>query len=181
VDEDEYLISVALNRKHLTEGQKAVLANEYRKILSEKVKKQRAEIAVTQREINRGNILSDTVTDKMNERHEVDTRKEASYKFKVSERKVRTVQEIEKTAPEVYEKLGSGDLQIHEAKVIAQLSEDKRETVLEKKLESKKDIRSIVREINNAEKNQNVKPIPGENSASYMRILRGNTNSRVPI
>jgi len=74
--------------------------------------------------------------------------------------KVRTVQEIEKTAPEVYEKLGSGDLQIHEAKVIAQLPEDKRETVLEKKLETKKDIRSIVREINNAEKNQNVKPIP---------------------
>jgi len=87
VDEDEYLISVALNRRHLTEGQKAVLANEYRKILSEKAKKERVEIAVTQREINRGNILSDTVTDKMNERHEVDTHKEASYKFKVSERK----------------------------------------------------------------------------------------------
>jgi len=160
VDEDEYLISVAMNRRHLTEGQKAVLANEYRKILSEKAKKERAEIAVIQREINRGNILSDTAADKMNERHEVDTRKEASDKFKVSERKVKTVQEIEKTAPEVYEKLGSGDLQIHEAKVIAQLPEDKRETVLEKKLETKKDIRSIVREINNAEKNQNVKPIP---------------------
>ena len=87
VDEDEYLISVAMNRRHLTEGQKAVLANEYRKILSEKAKKERAEIAVTQSEINRGNILSDTVTDKMNERHEVDTRKEASDKFKVSERK----------------------------------------------------------------------------------------------
>jgi len=160
VDEDEFLISVAMNRRHLTEGQKAGLANEYRKILSEKAKTQRAEIAVIQREINRGNISSDTVADKMNERHEVDTRKEASDKFKVSERKVRTVQEIEKTAPEVYEKLGSGDLQIHEAKIIAQLPEDKRETVLEKKLETKKDIRAIVREINNAEKNQNVKPIP---------------------
>jgi len=63
------------------------------------IEKKRAEIAVIQREINRGNILSDTVADKMNERHEVDTRKEASDKFKVSERKVRTVQEIEKTAP----------------------------------------------------------------------------------
>jgi len=67
VDEDEYLISVAMNRRHLTEGQKAVLANEYRKILSEKAKTQRAEIAVTRREINRGNILSETVTDKMRE------------------------------------------------------------------------------------------------------------------
>jgi len=36
VDEDEYLISVAMNRRHLTEGQKAVLANEYRKVLSKK-------------------------------------------------------------------------------------------------------------------------------------------------
>jgi len=160
VDEDEFLISVAMNRRHLTEGQKAVLANEYRKILSEKAKKERAEIAVIQREINRGNILSETVTDKLNERHEVDTRKEASDKFKVSEWKVRTVQQIEKVAPDVYEKLHTGELQIHEAKVIAQLPEDKRETVLEKKLETKKDIRSIVREINNAEKNQNVKPIP---------------------
>ena len=34
--EDKYLISVALNRRHLAEGQKAVLANEYRKILSKK-------------------------------------------------------------------------------------------------------------------------------------------------
>jgi len=49
---------------------------------------------------------------------------------------------------------------LHEARIIAQLPEDKREAVLEKKLETKKDIRSIVREINNAEKNQNVKPIP---------------------
>jgi len=64
VDEDEYLISVAMNRRHLTEGQKAVLANNYREILSKKAKEQRAKIAVTQREINRGNILSDTVADK---------------------------------------------------------------------------------------------------------------------
>jgi len=37
VDEDEYLISVALNRRHLTEGQKAVLANNYSTILSKKL------------------------------------------------------------------------------------------------------------------------------------------------
>jgi N6-adenosine-specific RNA methylase IME4/ParB-like chromosome segregation protein Spo0J len=160
VDEDEYLISVAMNRRHLTEGQKAVLANEYRKILSEKAKKQRAVDAIEKRWRPERKYLSATVTDKYNEGQEVDTRKEASNKFKVSERKVRTVQEIEKTAPKVYEKLGSGELQIHEAKIIAQLPEDKREAVLEKKLETKKDIRAIVREINNAEKNQYVKPIP---------------------
>jgi len=122
VDEDEYLISVAMNRRHLTEGQKAVLANEYMKILSKKAKTQRAEIANA---VKYGKVsLSETVTDKESERHEVDTRKEASGKFKVSEWKVRITQEIEKTAPKVYERLGSGDLQIHEAKIIAQLPWD---------------------------------------------------------
>jgi len=158
VDEDEYLISVAMNRRHLTEGQKAVLANEYRKILSEKRQSEAGKIKANARWHPDKEYSSDTVS----EQHEnkVNTRKEASDKFKVPERKVRMVQEIEKTAPKVYEKLGSGDLQIHEAKIIAQLPEDKREIALEKKLETKKDIRSIVREINNAEKNQNVKPIP---------------------
>jgi N6-adenosine-specific RNA methylase IME4/ParB-like chromosome segregation protein Spo0J len=156
IDEDEYLISVTMNRRHLTEAQKAVLANEYRKILSKKRQSEAGKKAATIREIKRGNIDSDTVSESI----KVDTRKIASEKFKVSERKVRTVQEIEKKAPEVYKKLESGDLQIHEAKIIARLPEDKREVVLEKKLETKKDIRSIIREVNNAEKNRNVKPLP---------------------
>jgi len=78
-----------MNRRHLTEGQKAVLANEYRKILSEKAKTQRAKIAVTQREINRGNILEDTVASKINEEQER-SRKIASERWKVSEWKVLT-------------------------------------------------------------------------------------------
>jgi len=159
VDEDEYLISVALNRRHLTEGQKAVLANNYSKILSKKRESEAGKKAVTIREIKRGNIDEETVSTSMNEEQER-SRKIAAERWKVSEWKVRIAHEIEKTAPEVYKKLGSGDLQIHEAKIIAQLPEDKREIALEKKLETKKDIRSIVREINNAEKNQNVKPIP---------------------
>jgi len=159
VDEDEYLISVAMNRRHLTEGQKAVLANEYRKILSEKLNEYKNSDQPHD-EMGRFLPILDTVSENGNGKEKNDARKEASDKFKVSERKVRTVQEIEKTAPEVYEKLGSGDLQIHEAKIIAQLPEDKREAVLEKKLETKKDIRAIVRDFNNAERNQNVKPIP---------------------
>jgi len=49
--------------------------------------------------------LWDTVSNKENGGREVNTRKEAADKFKVSERKVRTVQEIEKKAPEVCELL----------------------------------------------------------------------------
>jgi hypothetical protein len=36
MDQNKWLISVALSRRHLTEGQKAVLENEYREILSKK-------------------------------------------------------------------------------------------------------------------------------------------------
>jgi len=159
VDEDEYLISVAMNRRHLTEGQKAVLANEYRKILSKKLIKDRVK---ERPRAENGSFLPqlENVANSGAEKEITVARKEASDKFKVSEWKVRTVQQIEDKAPDVYEKLHTGELQIHEAKIIAQLPEDKREIVLEKKLETKKDIRSIVREINNAEKNQNVKPIP---------------------
>jgi N6-adenosine-specific RNA methylase IME4/ParB-like chromosome segregation protein Spo0J len=159
IDEDEYLISVALNRRHLTEGQKAVLANNYSKILSKKFNENKNSDRARD-EIGRFLPILETVSKNGDEKEENVARKIASERWKVSEWKVRIAHEIEKTAPKVYEKLGSGDLQIHEAKIIAQLPEDKREIALEKKLETKKDIRSIVREINNAEKNQNVKPIP---------------------
>jgi len=86
--------------------------------LSEKAKKQRAVNAIEKRWRPEQKYLSATVTDKYNEGQEVDTRKEASDKFKVSEWKVRTVHEIEKKALELYKKLESGDLQIHEARVI---------------------------------------------------------------
>jgi len=77
-------------------------ANEYRKILSEKRQSEAGKKAVTVREIKRGNIDVETVSSSINEEQER-SRKEASDKFKVSVWKVRTVQEIEKTAPEVYE------------------------------------------------------------------------------
>jgi len=52
----------------LTEGQKAVLANEYMKVLSKKAKTQRAEIANA---VKYGKVsLSDTVIDKETEEQE---------------------------------------------------------------------------------------------------------------
>jgi len=109
-----------MNRRHLTEGQKAVLANNYSTILSKKRESEAGKKAVTIREIKKGNIDVETVSSSMNEEQER-SRKIASERWKVSEWNVRIAQEIQKKAPKVYEKLGSGDLQIHEAKIIAQL------------------------------------------------------------
>ena len=142
MDQGGYLISIGLNKKHMTVGQKAVLANNYSAILS---KKRESEAGKKANEVRwHSNNSSDEQTVSTSDEEQDRSRKIASERWKVSEWKVRIAHEIEKTAPEVYEKLGSGDLQMHEAKIIAQLPEDKREIALEKKLETKKDIRSIV-------------------------------------
>jgi len=49
MEQNKWLISVALNRRHLTEGQKAVLANNYSTILSEKLSSDAGKKAINAR------------------------------------------------------------------------------------------------------------------------------------
>jgi len=49
MDQNKWLISVALDRRHLTEGQKAVLANEYMRILSKKRESETGKKAINAR------------------------------------------------------------------------------------------------------------------------------------
>ena len=74
-------------------GQKAVLANEYRKVISERALKERAERAINTRWDNK-EYLSADVSDK----NDTDTRKLAAEHMHVSEWKVREVQGIDKKA-----------------------------------------------------------------------------------
>ena len=169
ISADEYLISVALNRRHLSEGQKAVLANEYRKVISEKAVKTKLEKA---RAVKAGVSMEDDVSSIEEQER---SRTIASEKFHVAERKVREVQEMEKKAETepmakvVYEKLRSGDLEIHEARAIIKQPEEKRAVILQRKEEEPgKDIRVIVREVSTAEKNNSPPPVPtGKYSVIY--------------
>ena len=77
-----------MNRRHLTEGQKAVLANEYMKGLSKKRESEAGKKEVTIREIKRGNIDEETVSPSYEEQER--SRKIASERWKVSEWKVLT-------------------------------------------------------------------------------------------
>ena len=92
----------------------AVLANEYRKLISKEAEKERAKRA-NDIKYNHETSLSVNVSDK----DETDTRKLAAEHMHVSEWKVREVQgigekaETEPMAKVVYEKLRSGDLEIH--------------------------------------------------------------------
>jgi len=93
MDQNKWLISVALNRRHLTEGQKAVLANEYMKKLSEKLNKNKNSDRTCD-ENGRFLPFSDTVSENGNEKEKNDARRIASKRLKVSEWKVRIAQEI---------------------------------------------------------------------------------------
>ena len=84
----ENLISVALNRRHLSEGQKAVLANEYRKIISKEAESKAGKKAVTIREIKRGNIDSETFSESIGE-EQARSCTIAAEKYHVAERKGR--------------------------------------------------------------------------------------------
>ncbi len=157
IDEDEYLLSVALNRRHLTEGQKAVLANEYRKIISEKAKSERANKA---NDIKHDHpiSLSETSTDKEKEE---DTRKAAAEKFKISEWKVRQASKIETDAPEIYAQVKSGNLALHEAVKIIKEPEPVREIIMQRKHEEpRKNLQVIIRDIHNKDRIDNPKSLP---------------------
>jgi N6-adenosine-specific RNA methylase IME4/ParB-like chromosome segregation protein Spo0J len=166
ISEDEYLISVALNRRHLSEGHEAVLANEYRKVIS---KEAESKAGMKANEVRWHGNESDSanVSESDKEKEETDTRKLAAEHMHVSEWKVREVQGIEKkaetepTAKDVYEKLRSGNLEIHEARLIMKQPEPLRQVILQKKEEEpRKDIRVIAREISTASRNSNPPPIP---------------------
>ena len=178
ISADEYLISVALNRRHLSEGQKAVLANEYRKVISEMALKERGlkGALVTNKSlygIDDERLEADVSSKRIEEQER--SRKLAAEHMHVSEWKVREVQEMEKKAETepmakvVYEKLRSGDLQIHEARAIIKQPEEKRAVILQRKEEEPgKDIRVIVREVSTAEKNNSPPPVPtGKYSVIY--------------
>ena len=83
----------------LPEGQKAYLANEYRKVLSEKRQSEAGKKAVTIREIKRGHIDEETVSSPISAERDR-SRAEAASRFKVSEWKVRVAQEVERKAPD---------------------------------------------------------------------------------
>ena len=82
-----------MNRRHLTEGQKAVLANEYMKKLSEKLNKNKNRDRTCD-ENGRFLPILETVSKNGDKKEENVARKIASKRLTVSEWKVRIAQEI---------------------------------------------------------------------------------------
>ncbi len=91
--EEAYLISVVLLRRHLSDDQRAVLALKYAEILSKARKTERAEKARAI-QLNKENGLVDTVSSKPDTQN-IRTRKEVAEKFKIPERKLKYIKEIQ--------------------------------------------------------------------------------------
>ena len=97
MDQNKWLISVALDRSQLTEGQKAVLANNYSKILSEKLSSEAGKEKANARWHPESECNSENVSEQHNQNNKKeknDARRIASKRLKVSEWKVRIAQEI---------------------------------------------------------------------------------------
>jgi len=94
MDQGGYLISIALNKKHMTAGQKAVLANNYSTILSEKRETEAGKKAINARWHPEREYDEETVSSSYEEQER--SRKIAFERWKVSEWKVRIAHEIEK-------------------------------------------------------------------------------------
>ena len=93
-----------MNRRHLSEGQKAVLANEYRKVISERALKERGlkGALVTNKSlygIEDERLEADVSSKRIEEQER--SRKLAAEHMHVSEWKAREVQGIEKKAGDI--------------------------------------------------------------------------------
>jgi len=88
MEQNQWLISVALNRRHLMERQKAVLASNYSKILSKKLSSDAGKIKANARWHPEGEYSSDKVSEQHNQNNKKeknDARRIASERWKVSE------------------------------------------------------------------------------------------------
>jgi len=83
-----------MNRRHLTEGKKGVLANNYSTILSKKLSSEAGKIKANARWHPDEEYSSETVSEQHDEKEKNDARKIASERWKVSEWKVRIAYEI---------------------------------------------------------------------------------------
>ena len=161
ISEDEYLISVALNRRHLSEGQKAALMVEYANVITARHNKEKAEKARQAQLREQGYKDYDGLSENgLNQAEDEGAWKQAQDKFGMSTWQMRTAKEIEKE-PVIFTKMKNNELSFNEAKFIVRQPDEKRTEILQKKeAEPKKDIRVIVREISTASRNSNPPPIP---------------------
>ena len=104
-----YLLRAASSRRHLTDDQRAMLAEEERKIQSAKAKSERSRKGRTRQPLV-------DVADKPSEpAPRIDTRRDAAAAHNVNERRVRQAQKVSQANPELAEQVKAGDVKLIQA------------------------------------------------------------------
>ncbi len=149
----EYVIAKNLHRRHLTKDQRAVIAQEILPMLEEEAKRRSM---ANLKPFSNGQNTDTPKLAALGESREI-----AGKMLGVGHTYVSTAKSVLKKAPELKEPILKGRLKLMDAKRIADLPEEKRRIVLEKKLEEpERDVRIIIREVNNREKLENSPPLP---------------------
>ncbi|MGC8569634.1 MAG: ParB N-terminal domain-containing protein [Nitrososphaeria archaeon] len=149
----EYVIAKNLHRRHLTKDQRAVIAQEILPLLEEEARHRSMANLKPFKSAQSSEVPNLAPLGK--------SRDIAGKMLDVGHTYVSMAKAVLKKAPELREPIMKGQLKLLEAKRIAELPEEKRRIVLEKKLEDpKRDVRVIIREINNREKLERTPPMP---------------------
>lgn len=128
----DYIIRSALLRRHLSDDQRAILAARFQPEISKAAREERARKAgeAGGRGRPKQDSLEDTSAPKLSESKKK-SRKEAAEKFSVPERKVRAASQIQKSNPELADKVLAGEVPLAQAKREVERVEKRKE--LEKK------------------------------------------------
>lgn len=102
LDEADYIFRVTLLAKPLSEDQRAVVAEKWRKNRSKQLRTDRAQVA-------NAAIAGDTLSSKTDDKVKQDSRKEAAELFVVPENKLKSIREIEKHFPARLDLIAHGE------------------------------------------------------------------------
>jgi N6-adenosine-specific RNA methylase IME4 len=129
MDRDEALLWMEENqigRRNLSDDQRSVFALSIQERRSKVAVRTAASIGGKSGGKGRArNSVSDTLAEPLKEQPKTDTRKDVAKEFNLPERKLRTVAEVKKAAPELIEKVRAGETTLLQAK--REIKEAKRE------------------------------------------------------
>lgn len=134
-----------LGRRNLTDDQRSIIANEVRENKSAIEKKERGSKGrASVRSRNPVNPDLQAKSAHKSENPKKPTRTTVAVQSKLPERKLRLVQQLKKTAPDLVEKVRSGELSLVDAVKLSRLSNDTRKLAVDA-IQSGTDLRSALR------------------------------------
>lgn len=138
-----FVVSLNLNRRHLTSSQKAVVALEVERLLAVEAKERQREAAERTNAMRVGEAVTQIIAEASGE-----AREQAAQIVGTNRQYISDAKKLEKEAPDLLEEVKQGELTIPEAKALARLDKPKRKRARAKvKDKTAKNVRAAMREV----------------------------------